>query len=112
MRIPGFSVIASAVLVAALFHAYIFWYSYRMPGETETTTSMIRAPDFSLADQHGRPVTLSDYLGRKVVLVSSGAVGAGMGRLELGGLAEGKWRHLSDKEKQILLSALRETGGD
>jgi len=68
-KVLGAIALTFSVLVAALFHAYIFWYSYRMPGATETTTSMTRAPDFSLADQHGRSVTLSEYLGRKVVLV-------------------------------------------
>ena len=58
-----------SLLVAGLFHAYIFWYSYRMPGETPTTSAMTLAPDFTLTDQHGRSLTLSDLRGRKAVLV-------------------------------------------
>jgi hypothetical protein len=68
-KILGAIALLFAVLVAGLFHAYVFWFSYRMPGATPTTTAMILAPDFTLSDQHGRPVTLSDLRGGNVVLV-------------------------------------------
>ena len=68
-KILGSIALIFSVLVVGLFHAYVFWYSYRMPGETPTTSAMNLAPDFTLPDQHGRPVTLSDLRGRKAVLI-------------------------------------------
>ena len=68
-KILGSIALIFSVLVAGLFHAYVFWYSYRMPGATPITSAMILAPDFTLTDQHGRPVTLSDLRGRNAVLV-------------------------------------------
>jgi len=68
-KILGPIALIFSLLVAGLFHAYIFWYSYRMPGETPTTSAMTLAPDFTLTDQHGRSLTLSDLRGRKAVLV-------------------------------------------
>jgi len=68
-KILGSIALIFSLLVAGLFHAYVFWYSYRMPGETTTTSAMTLAPDFTLTDQHGRPLTLSDLRGRKAVLI-------------------------------------------
>jgi len=68
-KVLGSIAVVFSILVAGLFHAYIFWYSYRMPGATPTTSTMALAPDFTLTDQHGMPVTLSDLRGRKAVLV-------------------------------------------
>ena len=68
-KILGPIALIFSLLVAGLFHAYIFWYSYRMPGETTITSAMTLAPDFTLTDQHGRSLTLSDLRGRKAVLI-------------------------------------------
>jgi len=68
-KILGSIALIFSVLVAGLFHAYVFWYSYRIPEATPTTSAMILAPDFTLIDQHGRAVTLSDLRGRNAVLV-------------------------------------------
>jgi hypothetical protein len=55
--------------IAGLFVFYVFALSYRLPEPSEETARLDLAPDFTLTDQHGRPVTLSDYRGGNVVLV-------------------------------------------
>ncbi|MBI3949317.1 MAG: redoxin domain-containing protein [Acidobacteria bacterium] len=39
-----------------------------MPAPTSTVLSLTVAPDFTLMDQRGQPVRLSDYRGKKVVI--------------------------------------------
>jgi hypothetical protein len=68
-KILGSIALLFSVLVAGLFHAYVFWYSYQMPAAATAPTALAPAPDFTLVDQHGRSITLSDFRGRKVVLV-------------------------------------------
>ena len=58
-----------SVSVALLFGFYIFSLSYEVPPPTETTRALISAPAFTLPDQHGSDVRLSDLRGSKVVLV-------------------------------------------
>lgn len=55
--------------LALLFGFYVFSLSYRIPQPTATTLSLSSAPGFTLPDQHGNEVRLSDLRGRKVVLV-------------------------------------------
>lgn len=68
-RILGPIALLFSVLVAGVFHAYIFWFSYRMPEAETAPAAATPAPDFTLTDQHGKSVTLSDFRGRQVVLV-------------------------------------------
>jgi hypothetical protein len=57
-----------SLTIAALFGAYLFFLSYRLP-ETDAVVQVSQpAPDFALPDQHGQTVRLSDLRGRKVVL--------------------------------------------
>jgi len=68
-RITGSIALLFSVLLAGLFHAYVFWYSYRMPDAIAAPAATTPAPDFTLVDQHGGSVTLSALRGRNVVLV-------------------------------------------
>jgi hypothetical protein len=68
-KILGSVAVLLSVLLTGVFHTYVFWYTYRMPEAAAAPTAAIPAPDFTLVDQHGNPVTLSDFHGRNVVLV-------------------------------------------
>lgn len=59
---------ALSLMILGLFNYYLFSFSYQIPKPTETTLAMTVAPDFTLMNQHGQPVRLSDYRGKKVVL--------------------------------------------
>ena len=58
-----------SVGLAALFPWYLFIATSDLPGEAGVVRVNSAAPSFRLLDQHGLPVTLSDYRGYKVVLV-------------------------------------------
>lgn len=60
---------AFSTLIALAFGAYVFWLSYLLPGPTDTTLDLARAPDFALTSMTGERVHLQDLRGRKVVLV-------------------------------------------
>jgi len=55
--------------LAGLFNVYIFSMSYQLPASTAATATEKLAPDFTLADQNGQSVRLSDFRGQKIVLV-------------------------------------------
>lgn len=57
-----------SIAVAGLLFAYVFVISYQMPAESETTVALEIAPDFTLDDANGMPVSLADFRGKKVVL--------------------------------------------
>jgi len=57
-----------SLFIAALFNSYVFYISYQLPPPSSLTTNLDVAPDFVLPDAHGKPVRLSDFQGRKVVL--------------------------------------------
>ncbi len=57
----------SLLLVAALVW-YVVDFTYRLPPAGEAL-GLVEAPDFALASSTGETVRLSDYRGRKVVLV-------------------------------------------
>ncbi len=58
-----------SVLLAALFVAYIFWITYLLPAPSDVALGLIQAPDFALTSNTGETVRLSDFAGRRVVLV-------------------------------------------
>ena len=58
-----------SIALAGLFGYSIFFLSYQMPEATAVPKLQDAAPNFSLADQNGKHVQLSDYLGSKVLLV-------------------------------------------
>jgi len=68
-RIFAVSGLLLSLAIAGLFVFYVFALSYRLPEPSEETARLDVAPDFTLNDQHGRPVALNDYRGRNVVLV-------------------------------------------
>jgi hypothetical protein len=68
-RILGGVGLAVSAGIAALFHLYVFAFSYALPEPTAVTRALDRAPRFSLTDQDGRPVALEDYRGRKLIVV-------------------------------------------
>jgi cytochrome oxidase Cu insertion factor (SCO1/SenC/PrrC family) len=55
--------------LTGLFTLYIFVFSYMLPQPTDVAAPQTIAPDFTLADQHGRSVSLSELRGRNVVIV-------------------------------------------
>ena len=61
----GFTV---SLLLAGAFVWYVFSFTYRMP-TSDRALGLVDAPDFALAASSGGTVRLSDYRGRKVVLV-------------------------------------------
>jgi hypothetical protein len=67
-KILGSIGLSLSLLVGALFCAYIFFLSYRMPAPTAVTLGLSEVGDFRLLDQDGRVFHLSDLRGRKVVL--------------------------------------------
>ena len=58
-----------SLLVGGMFGWYVFYYSYSVPPVSAKTAGLEFAPEFELVDQEGRHVRLSDFRGRKVVLV-------------------------------------------
>ena len=51
------------------FNFYVFSYSYQLPEASGVPQVKATAPDFTLPDQNGAQVSLSDYQGKKLVLV-------------------------------------------
>ncbi len=60
---------AFSLLLAAALVWYVFSFTYTVPPPTEATLALVDAPDFALAASTGDTVRLSDFRGRKVVLV-------------------------------------------
>ncbi len=57
------------IAIAGLFNFYIFSMSYQLPDSSEAAARQSAAPAFTLPDPKGQNVSLSDYRGKKVVLV-------------------------------------------
>jgi len=55
--------------IGGLFSLYVLVLSNRLPSIDGVAAELATAPDFTLTDQNGRVVTLSDFRGRNVVLV-------------------------------------------
>jgi len=47
---------------------YVFYYSYQLPESTAAPAVKTPAPDFTLTDANGEPVTLSSLRGKKVII--------------------------------------------
>lgn len=60
--------LALVLAIAGLFHSHASSASFQLPAPTETARSMTAAPNFTLPNQDGKPVRLSEYRGKKVVL--------------------------------------------
>lgn len=54
---------------AGLFNWYVFDLSYHLPDGARAPEVGAWAPEFALADQHGKTVALADFRGKKVVVV-------------------------------------------
>ncbi len=68
-RVLGSLGLAVSLFVGVLFCLYIFRITYSLPAPTAASLSLEQAPDFALTAAGGETVRLSDYRGRKVVLV-------------------------------------------
>ena len=68
-KVLGIAGFVASLLLAALFVAYVFWISYQLPAPAERTLALSTAPDFALTSAAGDTVHLSDFHGRRVVLV-------------------------------------------
>jgi len=58
-----------SLFVTVMFHWYIFVFSYRLPKSEQAPKKQAIAPDFSLKDHTGKTRKLSEYRGKKVLLV-------------------------------------------
>jgi len=67
-KVLGTLGLALSLAIAGFFNYYLFSLSYQVPKPTNNVLVMTAAPDFTLMNQHGQPVRLSDYHGKKVVL--------------------------------------------
>lgn len=68
-RVVGVVGLAFSALFAGLFFWYILSYSSTAPAPAAGTLAMETAPDFTLPDRDGAPVSLADQRGRKAVVV-------------------------------------------
>lgn len=59
----------ASLAIGGLFSFYVLVLSNRLPSIDGVAAELATAPDFTLTDQNGRPVTLSDFRGHNVVLV-------------------------------------------
>ncbi len=57
------------IAIAGLFNFYIFAMSYQLPDASLAAAQQSTAPAFTLAGPDGEEVSLSDYRGKKLVLV-------------------------------------------
>ena len=55
--------------VAGLFNWYVLSFSYQLPEAAGALAVQEAGPDFTLLDHNGESVSLSDFRGRKVILV-------------------------------------------
>ncbi len=68
-KVLGSLGLALSLSLASLFCAYVFWITYQVPAPSETALALVEAPGFALTSNAGETVRLSDFAGRKVVLV-------------------------------------------
>ena len=68
-RIASSALAMLSVLLAALFTTYLFWISYQLPDATEAATTLAIAPETTLVASDGRPVSIGDFRGKKVLVV-------------------------------------------
>lgn len=68
-RISGTALGILSVLIAGLFLTYNFYLSAQLPAAKGAPELGQPAPDFTLPDQDGKPVKLSELRGQPVLLV-------------------------------------------
>ncbi len=68
-KLPGLASLLLSGLLASFFLWYVFVDSYQLPGVSDRVLVGDRAPEFQLLDEEGRQVRLSDFQGKKVILV-------------------------------------------
>ena len=61
--------LTGSLLFAGGLTAYVFWLSYQLPEATATASEMRIAPDVTLVDPSGAPVTIGQFRGKKLVVV-------------------------------------------
>jgi hypothetical protein len=57
-----------STLLGGLFCLYVFFLSYLLPAPTAVALGLERVPELTLPDHTGRPVALSGFRGRKLVV--------------------------------------------
>ena len=67
-KILGSLSLVFSLLLAGLFGTYIVYFSYQMPQPTSTSMELDIAPAFTLNDQDAKPVSLSDFSGKKLIM--------------------------------------------
>ncbi len=68
-KILGGLGLALSLAITIFFIYGVFFLTARVPAPTSTSLAMTVAPDFTLMNQSGEPVRLSQYRGQKVVLI-------------------------------------------
>lgn len=68
-RVPGSIGTVLGILPVAFLGFYVYHLSYQLPAEARGPDPGRPAPEFQLRDQENRPRSLSEFRGRKVVLV-------------------------------------------
>lgn len=68
-KILGGLGLALSVAIAVYFNYSAFFLTAQVPAPTSASLALTVAPDFTLMNQWGQPVRLSQYRGTKVVLI-------------------------------------------
>ncbi|MEM7245739.1 MAG: hypothetical protein AAF533_10375 [Acidobacteriota bacterium] len=68
-RLGALALGAFGLLVSLLLPFYVFGLSYQVPEPTATTEALTVAPDFTLTDDQGASRSLSEFRGKKVLIV-------------------------------------------
>ncbi len=68
-KLAAVSTFSLTLLIASFLPFYVFVLSYELPAAADAPASAATAPAFALQDQNDQTVSLTDYQGKKAVVV-------------------------------------------